>query len=100
MLNSAFVFDQAAIFAERVRETVARELTGGSPDDARIFRAFRLAFSRAPDADEFSAARDLLASQARLFQAEKSLDLSQASDAALTELCHMLFNANEFLYLE
>ena len=43
----------------------------------------------------------LLRSQAELYrQADPKLAPQQLADAALVDLCHMLLNTNEFLYVE
>src|SRR4029079_3791059 len=48
LLNDPFVLDQADPFAAR------RRAEAGSDADAQVKRAFRLAFGRAPSADEAS----------------------------------------------
>jgi mono/diheme cytochrome c family protein len=71
LLNSRFVFQQAAFFAERVRKEA------GSEEEAQVKRAFRLAFQRVPTEEEQAAAVRLV------------------RDHGLTAL----FNASEFLYV-
>jgi hypothetical protein len=75
LLNSPFLVQQAGYFAERVE----KEAAGA---DARVERAFRLAFQRAPRADERAAARELV---------EKH---------GLPALCRALLNANEFVFVD
>jgi hypothetical protein len=94
MLNGQFIFEQSERFAERV---MARTNTG---PDARIATAFRLALIRTPTETERVLANDLLTRQASRYRAHQSLGPQAAADAALVDLCHMLFNTNEFLYLE
>jgi len=67
------VIYQAGRFAERLRRAAPGD-TG-----AQVDLAFRLALGRRPDPDERRASVALAAS-------------------ALPELCHVLFNLNEFVY--
>jgi mono/diheme cytochrome c family protein len=75
LLNSRFLMQQAAIFAERLR----REATYDAAAQARI--AFRLAFGRGPSQDEQDAAVGLIREHGR------------------PAFCRALFNTNEFLYV-
>ena len=93
MLNGPFIFTQAERFAERVKQTAQMDA------DRRIAIAFQLAFCRPPRATEHSASRDFLARQAARYQEQKKLAPEQSADAALVNLCQMLLNANEFLYV-
>jgi hypothetical protein len=77
LLNNDFMLRQAEHFAERI----TREAGPSRP--AQMSRAFQLAFGRAPLAAETRAADKLL---------------SHGGD--LTQLCRMLFNANEFVYID
>jgi hypothetical protein len=77
LLNSPFVLDQSRRFAARV----ARE--AGPEADAQIKLAFRLASGEPPSTEQLRMARDYLAG---------------AGD--LAGLCHILFNSNEFLYVD
>jgi hypothetical protein len=63
--------------------------SGLSPDEM-VNRAFRLTFSRAPSERERKIALDFLARQERI---------AGTKDAAVTDLCHMLLNSNEFVYI-
>ncbi len=72
LLHSPFMLQQASLLADRLE----REASGL---DARVERAFRLAFGRDPAAAELSAAATL------------------ARTRGLPELCRALFNANEFV---
>ena len=74
--NNDFMLRQADYFAERVQHDV-----GESPE-AQVRRAFALAFARQPAATEFTSAARLLKS------------------SGLPQLCRMLLNANEFIYVD
>jgi len=57
-------------------------------------RWYREAFSRPPTTSEASAAREFLTEQRGLYAAT---DPNHA--AAWTDLCHVLFNVKEFIYI-
>ncbi|MBV8881396.1 MAG: DUF1553 domain-containing protein, partial [Planctomycetaceae bacterium] len=76
LFNGDFCRGEAKHFAARV------EREAGGDRDAQIERAFRLAFLRPPRGEEREAARRYLSTQ------------------PLSDFCHVLFNANEFLYLD
>lgn len=88
MLNSPFMQQQAQAFATRL-------LKEAPTGDARIDLAFRLAFGRNATAQQQEQVRAFLVEQARRVPTNTS-----AQAAALTELCLVLLNANEFLYLD
>src|SRR5262249_43934083 len=84
LLNSPLAREQSAAFARRLlKECEAK------PDEV-VPRAWRLAFGRAPTADEFDRARAFLRKRAEGADAE----------AALADLCLALFNANEFVFVD
>jgi hypothetical protein len=75
LLNSRFVIQQAAFFAERLRAEAG-------PDPARqADRGFSLAFARLPSPAERAAAVALIASH------------------GAPAFCRALYNANEFIYV-
>ena len=76
MMNSSFVLEQAEAFAERIRE-----LAGEDPGK-QVEVGWRLALGRAPAAAEFPTASGYL---------ERN---------SLAEFCLMLFNMNEFVYVD
>jgi hypothetical protein len=84
LLNSSLVFDWSKSFADRVMND------GGMAPEAQIDRAYKLAYARTPNAVERSAALAFLDKQSQIAGGEK---------AAFADLCHMLFNSNEFLYV-
>ena len=86
---------QSAAFAARVWS----ETPPDAPPTARIERAFLLAFARPPCREELRACAAFLDQQAAVYRAEKAPPRETAIKA-LAGLCHMLFCANEFLYIE
>ncbi|MGD9720964.1 MAG: DUF1549 and DUF1553 domain-containing protein [Pirellulales bacterium] len=99
LLNNDFVHAQSAALADRVLGEGPGELT------ARIERAWQLALSRAPTADELAAAQAHVDQQRRNFAAQAASQGRFDSTAglerqALTSLCHVLLNTNEFIYID
>ncbi len=85
LLNNEFILSQADLFARRV----ARE--AGDDALARIERAYEIALSRAPSASELEANRAFLARQKDYHNGDGM--------AALTDLCDVVLNLNEFVYV-
>jgi mono/diheme cytochrome c family protein len=69
-------------------------------DRERIILAYRLAFGREPEPDELKEAADFLDRQARLAQPPAKPASPTTDHAALVDFCHVLFNSNEFLYVD
>jgi hypothetical protein len=82
LFNNEFFLLQAGHFAERV----VRE--AGNDPAAQIKVLYRIAFSRDPSARELSRAVDFLRKQAQ-----------PGTSSALAEFAHVIFNTNEFLYI-
>jgi len=105
LMNDPLVLEWSRAFAGRVLND------GGLALDQQIDRAYRLALSRAPNADERAAVLDFLGKQAtlhagRLTRQEKPIlpdslppGLDPARAAAFVDFCHTLLNSNEFLYV-
>ncbi|MEO7649546.1 MAG: DUF1549 and DUF1553 domain-containing protein [Bryobacteraceae bacterium] len=105
LMNNGLVLDWARSFAGRVLND------GGLSPEAQIGRAYRIAFSRQPSAAERAAALDFMNRHMpivgeRLAKNEKvplpdtlPQGIEPARAAALVDLCHMLLNSNEFLYI-
>jgi len=90
LLNNEFVLIQARHLAERVMTE------SGSGDAAEQVNAlYRIALGRAPAARELAGQVAFLTKQ-REFQASKG---EGANLAALTDLSHVMLNANEFVYV-
>jgi hypothetical protein len=107
LLNNELVLDWARGLAARVLND------SGLTASAQVDRAFRLAYGRGASAEEQKIAEGFLARQtpimaARLAGEDKSKPplpstLPQGVDparaAAFVDLCHMLMDSNEFLYI-
>ena len=74
LLNSPFLLQQSEIFADRLKHESANV-------EAKINRAFQLAFNRPPKAEEMTASKTFIKSE------------------GLPSFCRALLNANEFAYI-
>ena len=103
LLNSGLAWEWAQGLARRVVDAA------GADAARQVEAAFRLAYGRGPDKAEQRMARDFLRTQRALvasgrgsasslpagFSAVVEPDQAQA----LVDFCHMLINANEFVYV-
>jgi len=93
LYNGQFVNEQAAAFAQRL----LRE--AGMDPKRQIDLAFRLAFARPPAAQELEAMSTYLIDEAgQLAKEHPSLPVSELQQRALTQLCRIILNLNEFVY--
>jgi hypothetical protein len=91
LLNNPFTEEQAEAMAERLQREAPASRGG------RLERAYRLALGRPPSARERRlGVRFLRAQEAQHHRDGKA----GAERAALADLCHVLFNLNEFVYVE
>ncbi len=91
LMNGNWTVQRAQALAHRV------EMLGGDSTATRIETAYRLAFGRSPSDEELRGAEEFI----RQSVAETPQSgAAEAQGAALFDLCHMLLNSNEFLYLE
>ena len=92
LFNGEFSRTEAKFFAERVVKEA------GENPIAEIDRAYELALCRTPSASQKAMAIEFMNRQKSLRPEVKNpLELQKA---ALTELCHVLMNTNEFIYLD
>jgi uncharacterized protein DUF1553 len=85
LLNNELVMDWSRALAKKVAND------SGLTVDEMVDRAFRLTFSRQPSEKERKIARDFLTRQQQV---------TGTKDKAITDLCHMLLNSNEFVYID
>ena len=76
LLNNAFMIRSAETMAARVKREA------GDEPAAQVERAYRIAFGRAPSRDEVQSAGDFV------------------KEHGLAQLCLVLFNASEFVYVD
>jgi Protein of unknown function (DUF1553)/Protein of unknown function (DUF1549)/Planctomycete cytochrome C len=91
LLNNEFVLIQARHFAERV----ARE--AGDDPAKQIRYLYRIALSREPERKELEQSLAFLQKQ-REYHATRA-SVPDSALAALTDLAHVMLNANEFVYI-
>jgi hypothetical protein len=105
LLNDRVVLNAAFAFAGRVLQDA------GADVNAQIERAYLLAFGRRPIAAEREQALAFFQQQAALIQSRLDakqpvavppncpVQMEPARAAALVDFCHVLFNTNEFVYV-
>jgi hypothetical protein len=92
MLNSALVHEQATAWAAK-----DMKLRKGYSTEQRIEHLFAKALGRQPSADEVQSLVEFLDDQAEAYTIPPA---ARSSDQRLwTDLCHVLINAKEFLYI-
>ena len=91
LLNNHFVHQQSAAMARRI---------AAESDDPKlqIHQAWRLAFARTPTHAELTAATTHLKTQRQHFGQQEQNNAPEL--LALASLCHVLINANEFIYID
>ena len=93
LLHDDFVIQQASYFVDRVIS-----LSADVGLEEQVASAFRLAFARPPDEEELRDGVSFLQQHLARYQSQGEAEQG-ATKKALTHLCHMLFNASEFLYV-
>lgn len=90
LMNDELVAKQAALLAERLiqEETDAKH---------RVERLYMETLARRPRAEETTVALEFLEEQVRTRQADSQT--SNANVAAWADLCHVIFNTKEFIFL-
>jgi hypothetical protein len=91
LLNNEFVLLQSRHFAERVRNT------SGAGAAGQIRQAYRIALNRDPAPREMAAGRQFLETQHAYHASRGTPDPPLA---ALSGFCNVLFNLNEFVYVQ
>jgi len=115
LMNSQFILDRAARFAQRLQKECADDRT------AQVAGAWHLAFSRSPSKQESAEALEFLSRQVGRLKTAGETEAAEAKDEkktekkdekakpaakpapelqALTDLCQALLSANEFLYVD
>jgi hypothetical protein len=91
LMNNEFVHQQSSVWAARL----LKEVPTGSDDVLRT--AFRQALSRIPTQEELNAFQEF----SKAMAAERNLPLENCltNPDVLTEVCHVLLNQKEFLFL-
>jgi hypothetical protein len=93
-LNGEFIQQQSKYFAARL----VREV--GDDPRAQVERAFALALCRPPRREEIQASLSFLAQQQHKIAADtRGKNGSTDQSAALTAFCLVIFNTNEFVFV-
>jgi Protein of unknown function (DUF1553)/Protein of unknown function (DUF1549)/Planctomycete cytochrome C len=92
LLNNPFVLEQAGYFAKRVAAQA------GNEQDARVRAAYRIALGREPKESEIEENVAFLNRQHDYHESRHAGE--DASLLALVDLCHVILNLNEFVYLQ
>jgi len=95
MMNDKEVITQAGYFADRILGSAAQ----GATDQDLLNGAYRIAFGRKPDTTESTTLAGLLQRERERFRVAGDARQKAGRDA-LASVCHVLLNANEFLYVE
>jgi hypothetical protein len=90
MLNGKWTLDRARAFVKRL---------GDRRGPAALEQAFLLAYGRVPTADEMNACMAFLETQEKAHASADAVTDSSRT-AALVDLCHVLLNSNEFVYID
>lgn len=91
LLNNEFVHQQASVWARHL-------LSQGMREDADMIRlAYRSVIARAPSETELAALLEFAGSDVT---GDSKAKMKLQNEAVLTDLCHVLFNQKEFLFLE
>ncbi|MDX2042735.1 MAG: DUF1549 domain-containing protein [Acidobacteriota bacterium] len=91
LMNNEFVLQQAGFFAERVAAEAGTDVR------KQITTAFNLALNRQTTEKELAWSLEFLQKQTAGYAERKN---EKPASAALRDLCHAVFNLNEFLYLD
>ncbi|HXA05411.1 MAG TPA: DUF1549 and DUF1553 domain-containing protein [Bryobacteraceae bacterium] len=91
LLNNELVLDWARSLASRVSNDA------GLTPEGQVDRAWRFVYSRPATDGERKEAIEFLDRQRAMLSAR--MPAKEAQKAALADLCHMLVNSNEFLYV-
>jgi hypothetical protein len=93
LLNAPAMIEHAKAFADRVHRDEPRD------EERRFEHAIRLAWGRSPTDDERSMAREFLQEQSAKLRSATPAP-SDPHRAAWNDLCQVLLDANEFLYVD
>jgi hypothetical protein len=91
LLNNEFVLTQARHFAKRVLEQA------GAEQDAQVRAAYRIALSREPNPREIEMNVKFLNEH---YDLERGRQSENAALDALADLCDVILNLNEFVYID
>ena len=91
LMNDPFVLSQAELWAKRLVASKQLDVAG------RITRMYREALGRRPSDDERRAAETFLVEQGRRYGLTEQQ--GQSDPRTWSDLCHVIFNAKEFIFI-
>jgi hypothetical protein len=91
LLNDPFMHDQARVWAATI-------LAEEGSFEARLGRAYQRGLSREPTADEIAGWKEFIAGQAE--EMKISAGDAETDQRIWVDICHLLFNSKEFLFVE
>jgi hypothetical protein len=91
LMNDEFVDDQARRFADLLMKT------HGSDLNLLVLQACTRSLGRPPSSDRIRQARAFMEQQ---ISAHREADAKMPELEALVDLCHVLFNTNEFVFID
>jgi hypothetical protein len=96
LINGEWTLARASTLAERIvrREPLSRR------ERSRVAYAYAFALGRPPEPEELEDALALLRRSASLLPTTGPSSEDPADNSGLVDLCHVLFNSNEFLYVD
>ena len=92
LMNDPFVVEQSKVWAKKLL------LGRATTPDARIRRMYLEAFAREPSASETAAALAFLDSQSHEYGL--SAEQAQTDERVWADLCHVIFNVKEFVFVD
>jgi len=92
LLNNPFVSQQCDVWAKRM-ESPGERLSPSQAEESLVETLYQTAFGRPPTKAEQTAARSFLEAQQREHPPAEAW-------AACSDLCHVLVNVKEFIYIE
>jgi len=103
MINGEYVLARAKAAAKQILKTISSDAPSDAPSDATklVKQTYRLVLSREPSQTELAKVTSLF--EPRLTGISKTANPKEKQKKQLsvvTDLCHVLFNSNEFLYLD
>ncbi|WP_298858804.1 DUF1549 domain-containing protein [uncultured Gimesia sp.] len=94
MMNSGFMLEHAAYFADRL----AKERTGNKSDQVKL--AWILSYGKEPSAEELKQSVEFIDLQIAQFKTTKVKTNKTPEQLALATFCQALLSSNGFLYLD
>ncbi len=93
LMNDEFMEDQAAYLARRARSQTNQQLT------EVVERCYRLTLSRSPSASRLNRSLGFVEQQLAQYK-QDGISSEAARHKAVTDLCHVLLNSSEFIFID